>query len=125
MISEDGANLLARTYPIAFSVSGKSWVNNHAHVVRFERLETQKLVEFYLNSIPVAPYVSGMAQPKLNQASLNSILIPLPPIEEQGRMVGDAESLQACVKRLEALSRKKLDALASLKQAHPAQSLLR
>ncbi|MBW2654779.1 MAG: restriction endonuclease subunit S, partial [Deltaproteobacteria bacterium] len=35
-ISEDGANLLARTYPIAFSISGKNWVNNHAHVLRFK-----------------------------------------------------------------------------------------
>ena len=31
-VSEDGANLVARTYPIAFPISGKTWVNNHAHV---------------------------------------------------------------------------------------------
>ena len=36
LVSEDGANLLARTYPIAFSISEKAWVNNHAHVLRFE-----------------------------------------------------------------------------------------
>ena len=34
LVSEDGANLIARTYPISFSISGKSWVNNHAHIVR-------------------------------------------------------------------------------------------
>ena len=79
LISEDGANLLARTYPISFSVRGKSWVNNHAHVVRFNRFETQKIVEFYLNSISLAAYVSGMAQPKLNQKSLNAIPVPVPP----------------------------------------------
>ncbi|MDD2759673.1 MAG: restriction endonuclease subunit S, partial [Methylomonas sp.] len=33
LVSEDGANLLARNTPIAFSISGKSWVNNHAHVL--------------------------------------------------------------------------------------------
>jgi len=87
LISEDGANLLARTYPIAFSISGKTWVNNHAHVLRFEESTTQKFVEYYFNSIKLNAFVSGMAQPKLNQKSLNSIPIPIPPLEEQKQIV--------------------------------------
>lgn len=87
LVSEDGANLLARTYPIAFSITGKTWVNNHAHVLRFAYKPTQKFVEYYLNFISIEAYVSGMAQPKLNQKSLNSIDIPLPPIPEQKRIV--------------------------------------
>ena len=87
LVSEDGANLLARTYPIAFSISGETWVNNHAHVLRFESMTIQKFVEYYLNSIPLDDYVSGMAQPKLNQAMLNSIEIPIPPLPEQQRIV--------------------------------------
>lgn len=83
LVSEDGANLLARTYAIAFSVSGKTWVNNHAHVLRFKNSATRRFVEHYLNSISLVDFVSGMAQPKLNQRSLNSIPIPLPSIEEQ------------------------------------------
>lgn len=71
-VSEDGANLLARTYPIAFSISGKTWVNNHAHVLRFENMVSQKFVELYLNSIKLDDFVSGMAQPKLNQTMLNN-----------------------------------------------------
>jgi type I restriction enzyme S subunit len=51
LVSEDGANLLARTYPIAFSISGKSWVNNHAHILKFKDMASQKYVEYYLNSI--------------------------------------------------------------------------
>ncbi|MGY3547094.1 restriction endonuclease subunit S [Bradyrhizobium sp. USDA 4469] len=65
LVSEDGANLVMRTYPIAFSICGKSWVNNHAHVLRFTDLASQKFAEYYLNSISLTPYVSGMAQPKL------------------------------------------------------------
>ncbi len=76
LVSEDGANLLARTYPIAFSISGKTWVNNHAHVLRFKDQIDQKFIELYLNSISLEPYVSGMAQPKLNQKKLNSIKVP-------------------------------------------------
>ncbi|WP_242045646.1 MULTISPECIES: restriction endonuclease subunit S [unclassified Calothrix] len=87
LVSEDGANLLARTYPIAFSITGKTWVNNHAHVLRFKEKITQSFIEYYLNSISLEPYVSGMAQPKLNQKSLNSIAIPFPPLSEQKRIV--------------------------------------
>ena len=87
LVSEDGANLLARSTPIAFSISGKNWVNNHAHVLKFDRYETRRFVEFYLNSIDLAPYISGGAQPKLNQKNLNRIEIPLPSQERQKYIV--------------------------------------
>ncbi|MGO2510507.1 restriction endonuclease subunit S [Marinomonas polaris] len=95
LVSEDGANLLARTYPIAFSVSGKTWVNNHAHTLKFEESTTQKFVEYYLNSIPLDDFVSGMAQPKLNQRALNSIPVPLPSIPEQKRIVSILDTVFA------------------------------
>jgi type I restriction enzyme S subunit len=81
LVSEDGANLLARSTPIAFSISGKNWVNNHAHVLRFESYAERRYVEFYLNGIDLTTYISGAAQPKLNQANLNSIRIPNPSFE--------------------------------------------
>ena len=87
LVSEDGANLLARSTPIAFSVSGKSWVNNHAHVLKFETYAERRYVEYYLNSIDLTPYISGAAQPKLNQKNLNGIEIPNPSPEEKGRIV--------------------------------------
>jgi len=78
LVSEDGANLIARVTPIAFSISGKSWVNNHAHVLKFNTYAERRFVEYYLNSIDLTPYLSGAAQPKLNQKNLNGILIPIP-----------------------------------------------
>lgn len=85
-VSEDGANLVARTYPIAFPISGKTWVNNHAHVLRFKDACTQKFVEIYLNSIKLDDFITGMAQPKLNKAMLDSIPIPYPDITERRRV---------------------------------------
>lgn len=85
-VSEDGANLVARTYPIAFSISGKTWVNNHAHVLKFHNDFTQVLVENYLNHIDLSDYLTGMAQPKLNQAKLDIIPIPLPDEKEQKKI---------------------------------------
>ena len=87
LISEDGANLLARNTPIAFSVSGKNWVNNHAHILQFDNRITQRYVEIYLNSIDLSPYISGGAQPKLNQQNLYKILIPLPSFQKQKEIV--------------------------------------
>jgi type I restriction enzyme, S subunit len=100
LVSEDGANLLARSTPIAFSISGKTWVNNHAHVLQFSTYVERRFAEIYLNSIDLSPYVSGAAQPKLNQANLNRIPIPVPPIEEQERIVVILDKFDALVNDL-------------------------
>ncbi len=78
LISEDGANLVARVTPIAFPSTGKVWINNHAHVIKFKSMAMQCYVENLLNMIDISPYVTGTAQPKLNQAKLNTIPIPVP-----------------------------------------------
>ncbi len=117
LISEDGANLLARTYPIAFSISGKSWVNNHAHVLRFDDATTQEYVRLYLNSISLEPYVSGMAQPKLNQASLNKIPIPFPDERERVAIVSAAADMQQQCEALEESYSAHLTDIAALRQS--------
>ena len=98
LISEDGANLVARSTPISFSVSGKCWVNNHAHVLKFKRRSIQKFVEVYLNSVSVDDFLTGSAQPKLNQQSLNSIPVPM-PLDSTGqeRIAAELEVDQALV----------------------------
>lgn len=98
-VSEDGANLRARTYPIAFSITGKTWVNNHAHVIRFEQKTTQTLVENYLNSISLEDYLTGMAQPKLNRAKLDIIPIPLPSLDEQNKLADFIRSFDELIIR--------------------------
>ena len=107
-VSEDGANLLARTYPIAFSISGKTWVNNHAHVLKFEHPCIQKFVEIYLNSIKLDDFITGMAQPKLNKAMLDSIPVPHPDISEQQRIAD-------CITALDELITAELQVLDDLK----------
>jgi type I restriction enzyme S subunit len=102
LISEDGANLLARSSPIAFSISGKSWVNNHAHVLRFNNSVDRRFVEIYLNSIDLAPYISGAAQPKLNKANLNKIPVPDPPFEQKELVASRLDALSAAVGGLRA-----------------------
>ncbi len=102
LISEDGANLLARSTPIAFSISGKTWVNNHAHVLEFDSYAERRFVEYYLNSINLSPFISGAAQPKLNKANLNKIPIPAVPVDAQKRIVSILDKFDALVNDLSA-----------------------
>ncbi|HPD88793.1 MAG TPA: restriction endonuclease subunit S [Oscillospiraceae bacterium] len=88
LLSEDGANITDRNYPVAFLIKGKSWVNNHAHVLR-----TKKYFEnnFICNSLEMKNYTkynTGMAMPKLNQEMCRNILIPCPQYKEQ-ILIGD------------------------------------
>ena len=118
LVSEDGANLLARSTPIAFSVSGKYWVNNHAHILQFQNMATQRCVEFYLESIPLDEYITGAAQPKLNQRALNSIPIWIPEtVSEQQEVVREIEALSEQTARLEAIFEQKINALEDLKKS--------
>ncbi|WP_432654276.1 restriction endonuclease subunit S [Vagococcus fluvialis] len=87
LIAEDGENLRSRKTPVAFIASGKYWVNNHAHVVDSLKIETLKFLEMYLNSISLLTYITGSAQPKMNQQNLGKILTPIPPLLEQNRII--------------------------------------
>ncbi len=118
LVSEDGANLLARSTPIAFSVSGRYWVNNHAHILKFANMATQKFVEFYLESIPLDEYITGAAQPKLNQKALNSIPIPIPTtLEEQAQMVDRLEKGMEQSEQLRGVYERKLTAFDELEKS--------
>ncbi|MDP2619159.1 MAG: restriction endonuclease subunit S [Hyphomicrobiales bacterium] len=83
LIGEDGANLIARSSPVAFMADGKFWVNNHAHVLSYNNEADLRYLEFFIESIDLKKYVSGSAQPKLTQKNLNNIEVPYPPIDKQ------------------------------------------
>jgi len=99
LVAEDGANLLSRSTPIAFTARGQFWVNNHAHVVKTLGGMPLGYLAAYLNSIDVSQHVTGTAQPKLTQASLNRVLVPIAPLNEQARIV---EVIEAHLTRLDA-----------------------
>lgn len=77
LVSEDGANLLLRSTPIAFVATGKYWVNNHAHVFRPNDGEVRFWSE-RIEAVDVAPFVTGSAQPKLTAGALGRIRLSAP-----------------------------------------------
>lgn len=94
LIGEDGANLLTRSTPIAFIASGKYWVNNHAHVLDCDSNSiNMNYIKFFINAISLAKYVTGTAQPKMNQEKMNSIPVALPPLSVQNAIVTKLEEV--------------------------------
>lgn len=103
LIGEDGANLISRSTPIAFMAEGKIWVNNHAHVLEETKGLKLEYLSSYINAIKLDAYVTGTAQPKLNQANLNKIVISLPPLAEQERIVSKLDEIMAICDQVEAI----------------------
>jgi type I restriction enzyme, S subunit len=87
LIAEDGANLLSRSTPIAFQAHGKFWVNNHAHVVQPVSAMLMRYLELFLNGRDLTRFISGTAQPKLTQANLDQLPVPLCSLPEQQEIV--------------------------------------
>ncbi len=87
LVGEDGAPFLDPFKKKAYMIRGKAWVNNHAHILRSYFGESGNLYLLnYLNHFNYKGFVSGTTRLKLNQKSLNSIPIPLPPVAEQIRI---------------------------------------
>jgi type I restriction enzyme S subunit len=101
LIGEDGANLVTRSKPIAFFAEGLYWVNNHAHCIDSPDKLLLEYLCFYINAISLEKYVTGSAQPKMTQDNMNSILIPLPPYNEQKRLSQHLDEIMAMVDRIE------------------------
>ena len=91
LLGEDGAPFLDAFSNKAYIISGKTWVNNHAHVLRSKT--NNKFLCYYLNSFNYKGYVSGTTRLKLTQAEMKRIPVPVPPLSEQERIVSRIEEL--------------------------------
>ena len=87
LLSEDGANITDRNYPICFLASGKYWVNNHAHVLKSKHGYDNNFICNAMERKDYANYNTGMAMPKLNQDVCRAIPILSPCYEEQ-KLIG-------------------------------------
>jgi type I restriction enzyme S subunit len=93
LIGEDGAPFFDKQKNVAFIISGKSWVNNHAHVLKAKSNTLNKFILHYLNQFDYNGFVGGTTRLKLTQGDLKKIPFPLPPLPEQERIVEKLDKL--------------------------------
>ena len=91
LLGEDGAPFLDKNANKAYAIIGKCWVNNHAHIL-LPQCDLDYLM-YYLNQIDYTNYVNGSTRLKLTQADMRSILVALPPLAEQQRIVQKIDEL--------------------------------
>lgn len=97
LLGEDGAKWGSGEL-CAFKASGKYWVNNHAHIMRPDRSQVlDDWLVYYLCGTDLLPFITGLTVPKLNQERMREIPIPLPPLEEQRRIVAVLDEAFAAI----------------------------
>ena len=110
LLGEDGENILSRNLPLAFRISGKTWVNNHAHVIRPNPGISIGFLTEFLDSLNYESLNSGTAQPKLNQQNCLQIPVALPSSTDEQRAIATALSdVDALLDGLDRLIAKKRD----------------
>ena len=83
LLAEDGGHFGSKTKPIAYRVSGKCWINNHAHVLKPRESMNVDYLCYAIMFYDVLPLISGTTRAKLNKRAIEKMIISKPPLEVQ------------------------------------------
>lgn len=117
LIGEDGGNFFT-SKDNAFLVQGKFWANNHVHVLQYLDLTLTQYMKHFMNALdlPEMGLINGIAVPKLNQTNLNNIIVPLPPLAEQKRIVAKIEDIFAVIDQIGTKKEEALSIIRNMRQ---------
>jgi type I restriction enzyme, S subunit len=125
LLAEDGGYFDDPSRPVAYRVNGRFWANNHVHILKMlGRIPSQFLIHT-LNHADLMPFVSGTTRLKLNPSAMRKIHVPLPPLNEQKRIVARIGELQARSRRAREALESIPDLLEQLRQSNPGGRLQR
>ena len=111
LLAEDGGYFDEyQSRPIAYYISGKSWVNNHAHVLSAKSNNVLKWIFYSLVHKNIFPWINGSTRTKLNQKELKQIQIPIPLKQEQQKIASILSSVDDKITKLES-KKKSLESL--------------
>ena len=99
LLGEDGSVINSDNSPVLHWATGKIWVNNHAHILQENNNALLRYLYYSLQCTDVSDIVRGMP-PKINQANMRNILIPIPSLSEQNRIVGILDTFTASIDNL-------------------------
>ncbi len=97
LLAEDGVNFGSKTRPIAYRVSGKCWVNNHAHVLKPKAGLDVDYLCYSLMFYDVGGMVNGATRQKLTQAAMRQMIIPKRSLDEQIEIVNIIKKVQGVI----------------------------
>ena len=97
LLAEDGGNFGSKTRPIAYRVSGKCWVNNHAHVLKPKAGLDVDYLCYSLMFYDVGGMVNGATRQKLTQAAMRQMIIPKRSLDEQIEIVNIIKKIQGVI----------------------------
>ena len=108
LLAEDGGSFGSKTKPIAYRVSGKCWVNNHAHVLKPKEGMDVDFLCYSLMFYNTEGLVNGATRQKLTQSAMRKMKIPKFHIDVQRDIVKEIKSVMSIIdireKQLEKLS---------------------
>ena len=110
LLAEDGGNFGSKTKPIAYRVSGKCWVNNHAHVLKPKEGMNVDFLCYSLMFYNTDGLVNGATRQKLTQTVMRKMLIPDMPIDKQMEIVNQLNKVIA-IRNLRQQELQKMDEL--------------
>jgi len=102
LLAEDGGNFGSKDKPIAYRVSGKCWVNNHAHVLKPKSILDVGYLCYSIMFYDVSQLISGTTRAKLNQAAMRKMTIPLPPFPVQQKIAGILDCASTLIEKRKA-----------------------
>lgn len=101
LIAEDGTVMDEKGHPILQRVSGRAWVNNHAHVLQPAKSHSCKLLMMFLKDVSVMKIKTGSIQMKINQENLNKISVLDIPLEVVAKINKQLETIDNSILQLE------------------------
>ncbi len=107
LMAEDGGYFEDyKNRPIAYLIHGKSWVNNHAHVLKVKEPNNTSWVFYSLAHKNIVPFIKGGTRSKLNQQELRQILFPLPPLSEQEEIADILKTVDEAIEKTDQIIEK-------------------
>lgn len=107
LLGEDGENIISRNSKLAFKISGKCWVNNHAHVLKPRNGFNVNFLTELLESLNYGKYNTGTTQPKLNKQTCTKIQLRIPSLPEQEKIAKNLSDIDELIIQLDYLITKK------------------
>ncbi len=117
LLGEDGAPFFEKSKEVAFLVSGKIWVNNHAHVLRPSKEVSSRYLRYWLNIVDYADFIEGSTRDKLTQGKMVQIPVAVPPPAVQRRIAAFLDRKTAVIDELIKKKERLIELLQEKRQA--------